>query len=205
MDVIWWVATVVGVIAVNLIASELFAWGPRLSEWLMRRAVRRLAPEMQERMHQEWAGLLQTIPPGLWRIVEAAGFSLATRQINVALRVRERQEKPEEKTVWEEVSEKIERTEGTAFDVDIKFSVGMGKSAMISKYLNDYVKVWMEDRFKEGNKARVIGLYPGNELESPSIKVWVEDRFKEGNKARVIGLYPGDEPEPPSKPTPPKR
>ena len=97
MDVIWWVATVVGVIAVNLIASELFAWGPRLSEWLMRRAVRRLAPEMQERMHQEWAGLLQTIPPGLWRIVAAAGFYLATPQINVALRVREQEEKLEDK------------------------------------------------------------------------------------------------------------
>jgi hypothetical protein len=27
MDVIWWVTAVVGAIAVNLIASELFAWG----------------------------------------------------------------------------------------------------------------------------------------------------------------------------------
>jgi hypothetical protein len=88
MDVIWWVTAVVGAIAVNLIASELFAWGPRLSEWLMRCAVRRLAPEMQDRMREEWAGHLQTIPPGLWRIVAAAGFYLATHQINVALRVR---------------------------------------------------------------------------------------------------------------------
>jgi hypothetical protein len=88
MDVIWWVTAVVGAIAVNLIASELFAWGPRLSEWLMRCAVRRLAPEMQDRMREEWAGHLQTIPPGLWRIVAAAGFYLAARRINVALRGR---------------------------------------------------------------------------------------------------------------------
>jgi hypothetical protein len=88
MGVIWWVTAAVGAIAVNLIATELFAWGPRLSEWLMRRAVRRLAPEMQNRMQEEWAGHLQMIPPGLWRMVAAAGFYLATRQINVALRVQ---------------------------------------------------------------------------------------------------------------------
>jgi hypothetical protein len=175
MDVIWWVAAGLGAIAVNLIASELFAWGPRLSEWLLRRAVRRLAPEMQERMHHEWAGLLQTIPPGLWRIVEAAGFSLATRQINLALSLRERQEKAEEKTPWEKIRENIEGNEATAFDVDIKFSVGMGKSALMSKYLKDYIKA--------GKKHRL----------------------KEGNKVLFIGLYPGDEPEPASNPTPPKR
>jgi hypothetical protein len=94
MDVIWWATAAVGAIGINLIASELFAWGPRLSEWLMRSAVRRLAPEMQERMQEEWAGHLQTIPPGLWRVVSAAGFYLAARQINVALRVRERPENP---------------------------------------------------------------------------------------------------------------
>jgi hypothetical protein len=88
MDVIWWVTAAVGAIAINLIASELFAWGPRLSEWLMHRAVRRLAPELQDRMQEEWAGHLQMIPPGLWRIVAASGFYLATRQINVALRVQ---------------------------------------------------------------------------------------------------------------------
>jgi hypothetical protein len=93
MDVIWWVTAAVGAIAINLIASELFAWGPRLSDWLMHRAVRRLAPEMQERMQEEWAGHLQTIPPGLWRVVAAAGFYLGTRQINVALRVLAQQEK----------------------------------------------------------------------------------------------------------------
>jgi len=76
MGVIWWLTALAGAIAINRIASELFAWGPRVSECLMRHAVRRLAPEIQERMQEEWADLLQRIPRGLWRIVEAAGFYL---------------------------------------------------------------------------------------------------------------------------------
>jgi hypothetical protein len=118
MDVIWWVTAAIGAIAGNLIASELFAWGPRLSERLMCGAVRRLAPEMQERMREEWAGHLQTIPPGLWRIVAAAGFYVATHQINMALRVWERQENPEEKTLQEKASGKIE---GTILNVNVDF------------------------------------------------------------------------------------
>jgi len=88
MDMIWWITAALGAVALNLIASELFAWGPRLSECLMRCAVRRLTSEMQERMKEEWVGHLQTIPPGLWRVVAAAGFYLAAQEINVALRVR---------------------------------------------------------------------------------------------------------------------
>ncbi len=90
MDLIVFLGAIAGGILINLIASELFAWGPWLSELLLRRAVQRLAPEMQHRMHEEWTGHLQAIPPGLWRIVAAAGFVLATHQINVALQVRDR-------------------------------------------------------------------------------------------------------------------
>jgi hypothetical protein len=88
MDMIAWIAAALSAVALNLIASELFVWGPRISECLMRRAVRRLTPEIQERMKEEWAGHLQTIPPGLWRVVAAAGFYLAAHEINVVLRVR---------------------------------------------------------------------------------------------------------------------
>jgi hypothetical protein len=90
MDLIAFLGAIAGGILINLTASELFAWGPRLSELLLSRAVQRLAPEMQDRMHEEWTGHLQAIPPGLWRIVAAAGFVLATHQINVALQVRDR-------------------------------------------------------------------------------------------------------------------
>ena len=63
MDMIWWITAALSAVAMNLIANEFFAWGRRLSECLMRRAVRRLKPEMQERMKEEWSGHLQTIPP----------------------------------------------------------------------------------------------------------------------------------------------
>src|SRR4051794_39607551 len=88
MDIIWWLSAAIGGIVLNLIASELFAWGPRLSEWLMQRAVRRLAPAIRERMHEEWSGHLQSIPAGFWRIIAAVGFMLATSQINIALQMK---------------------------------------------------------------------------------------------------------------------
>jgi hypothetical protein len=87
MDLIAFVGAVVGAILINLIASELFAWSPRLSEWLMRCAVQRLVPGMRERMREEWAAHLQTIPPGLSRIVEAAGFLIASLPFSSAARV----------------------------------------------------------------------------------------------------------------------
>jgi len=90
MGLIAFLGAIAGGILVNLIASELFAWGPQLSEFLLHRAVRRLATEMQERMHEEWTAHLQAIPPGLCRIAAAAGFALATHQINVALPARKR-------------------------------------------------------------------------------------------------------------------
>jgi hypothetical protein len=87
MDLIGWLAAIVGGIIVNLIASELFAWGPKLSERLMQRAVRNLPPEVQDRMREEWASHLAEIPAGLWRILAASGFLLAANKINLALRI----------------------------------------------------------------------------------------------------------------------
>jgi hypothetical protein len=84
MDVIVFVGAVTGGILIHLVASELLAWGPRLSEWLMRLAVLRLAPgAMQERMCEEWAAHLQAIPPGLWRIATAAGFLIAAMRFRM--------------------------------------------------------------------------------------------------------------------------
>jgi hypothetical protein len=154
MGLIWWITAILGAIALNLIASELFAWGPRLSECLMRHAVRRLAPEIQERMQEEWAGHLQTIPPGLWRVVAAEGFYLATHQINVALRVRERQE-AEENTRQEKVSWKIEGT--------LSVGTGMGKSAHLNAYLSRHLK-----EVKDGKKEWDLDLYPYVEPKPPS-------------------------------------
>lgn len=132
-NLIWWFTATAGAIAINLIASELFAWGPRLSEWLMRRAVRRVAPQMRDRMQEEWAGHLQTIPPGLWRIVAAIGFCLATRQINVAVRVRKQRKKAKSKV------------EGITLTV----GPGMGKSAVVIEYLARHLTM-IEAKKQEG-------------------------------------------------------
>jgi hypothetical protein len=92
MDMIWWVSAAVGSVILNLIASELFGWSPHIAEWLVRCAARRLVLGMQERMIEEWHAHLQAIPGGLSKIMAAVGFLAATRQINVALKVRERRE-----------------------------------------------------------------------------------------------------------------
>jgi hypothetical protein len=144
MDVIWWVTAVAGAIGINLIASELFAWGPRFSECVMRHAVGRLVPEMQDRMQEEWTGHLQTIPPGLWRIVAAAGFYLATREINVALRVRERQEKQ------------------TSGEIQIVHA-GMSNAIYLSAYQNRHA-----GDMKEGKQERVFVLHLHDEPHPPS-------------------------------------
>lgn len=123
MDVIWWlVAFGVGIIG-NLIASELFGWSPRIAEWLVHRAARRLAPGMQERMIEEWQAHLQAIPGGLSRIVAALGFLVATRQINVALKVREREKRKHRQGSAK--SRIIMRGHDGGYDIDI--SVEMEK------------------------------------------------------------------------------
>jgi hypothetical protein len=152
MDVIWWVTAVAGAIGINLIASELFAWGPRFSEYVMRRAVRRLAPEMQDRMQEEWTGHLQTIPPGLWRIVAAAGFYLATREINVALRVRERQEK---QTSGEHIV--------PAGLSNALVPAGLSNAIYLSAYQNRHA-----GDIKEGKQGRVLVLHLHDEPHPPS-------------------------------------
>jgi hypothetical protein len=163
MDVIWCVTAVTGAIGINLIASELFAWGPRFSECLMRCAVRRLAPEMQDRMQEEWAGHLQTIPLGLWRIVEAAGFYIASRQINIALRVRERQENPEKNTLQERVSGKFEGRGTLSVNINV-VQVGMWKADLLTNYLKYYDKNKDLFQYKDGFKE----LYSSDEPEPPS-------------------------------------
>jgi hypothetical protein len=83
MGLIEWIGAILGGIAINLVASELFAWGPRLSECLTRWAVRRLPVEMQERMREEWAGHLHALT-SLSRTFAAIGFVLAAYRIKVS-------------------------------------------------------------------------------------------------------------------------
>lgn len=82
MGLIEWIGAILGGIAVNLIASELFAWGPCLSKWLTRWAIWRLPVEMQERLREEWSAHLDALHP-LTRTLAAIGFLLAAYRVRV--------------------------------------------------------------------------------------------------------------------------
>jgi hypothetical protein len=83
MGLIEWIGAILGGIVINLIASELFAWGPRLSDWVTCWAVRQLPPEIQKRMREEWVGHLAALHP-LSRTLAAIGFVLAAYRISVS-------------------------------------------------------------------------------------------------------------------------
>ena len=83
MGLIEWIGAILGGIAINLFASELFAWGPHFSKWLTCWAARRLPVEVRERLQEEWVGHLDSLHP-LSRSLAALGFALAACQIRVS-------------------------------------------------------------------------------------------------------------------------
>jgi hypothetical protein len=56
----------------------LFAWGPRLSNLLLKIAVNRMSLKLRERMREEWQAHLNALPGGLSKLSAAAGFLLST-------------------------------------------------------------------------------------------------------------------------------
>jgi hypothetical protein len=65
-------------IVCGVLANELFAWGPRLSDLLLKIAVDRMSPKLQERMREEWQAHLDALPGGLSKLSASAGFLLST-------------------------------------------------------------------------------------------------------------------------------
>jgi hypothetical protein len=62
----------------GILANELFAWGPRFSDLLLKIAINRMSPKLQERMREEWQAHLNALPGGLSKLSAAAGFLLST-------------------------------------------------------------------------------------------------------------------------------
>jgi hypothetical protein len=62
----------------GILANELFAWGPCLSDLLLKLAVNRMTPRLRERMREEWRAHLDVLPGGLSKLSAAAGFLLST-------------------------------------------------------------------------------------------------------------------------------
>jgi hypothetical protein len=65
-------------IVCGILANELFAWGPRLSDLLLKIALKRMPPKLQDRMREEWQAHLDTLPGGLSKLGAAASFLLST-------------------------------------------------------------------------------------------------------------------------------
>src|ERR1700730_12027350 len=65
-------------IVCGILANELFAWGPRLSDLLLKIAVSRMPLKLQDRMREEWQAHLNALPGGLSKLSAAAGFLLST-------------------------------------------------------------------------------------------------------------------------------
>ena len=78
--------SIVGAIIVaafsRVLADEYKAWSPWLVERLIRRAVRKLPADMQERYREEWQSHVQEIPGEIGKLVTAFGFQVAANRIN---------------------------------------------------------------------------------------------------------------------------
>lgn len=58
----------IGAIVMNLIASDLFEWGRRWAEMLVRYAATRWPPALRERVLEEWLAELDHMPGMIWRV-----------------------------------------------------------------------------------------------------------------------------------------
>jgi DNA-binding CsgD family transcriptional regulator len=65
----------------NLLAGELAAWGPRLADKIVSRAARKLLPELEERMLEEWDALLSDIPGGFSKVMTALSLFYSHQKI----------------------------------------------------------------------------------------------------------------------------
>jgi hypothetical protein len=65
-------------IVCGILANELFAWSPRLSDLLLKIAVNRMSHKLQDRMREEWQAHLNALPGGLSKLSAAAGFLFST-------------------------------------------------------------------------------------------------------------------------------
>lgn len=61
----------------SVLRAEFYAWMPRLSEWLIKREIPRLLPDLQDRYREEWKASLADIPGSVMKIVHALNFVIA--------------------------------------------------------------------------------------------------------------------------------
>ena len=88
MGLITAVAAAIGAIAIafstSLMKSEFEAWTPRLVEWLICRAVRRLPHTLRQRMDEEWRAFIADTPGQVMKIIRAWGLARGARSMACA-------------------------------------------------------------------------------------------------------------------------
>jgi hypothetical protein len=72
---------VISVVIVILVV-EAYAWLPKISEWLIERAVQRLRSEDQDRCREEWKAGLDALPNTVIQLVHALSYLGAANRIN---------------------------------------------------------------------------------------------------------------------------
>src|SRR5262245_43459155 len=55
----------------SIIADEFLQWSPKLSNWIIRRSVKILPPDLRERMQEEWLAHAEAIPGKVSRLIHA--------------------------------------------------------------------------------------------------------------------------------------
>jgi hypothetical protein len=69
-------------VVIGILIVEAYAWLPKLSEWLIDRAVQPLRSEDQNRCREEWMAGLAALPNTLIRLVHALSYIGAAHKIN---------------------------------------------------------------------------------------------------------------------------
>jgi hypothetical protein len=148
----------------GILANELFAWGPRFSDLLLKIAVKRMSPKLKDRMREEWQAHLDTLPGGLSKLGAAASFLLSTfwgfrryREDETPIEIEERialevafalnQERQRIQSALEELEELLRR--------QIDVTGGMKKGAELAKILRraDENRTQLVKRRIHGRKA----------------------------------------------------
>jgi hypothetical protein len=69
-------------IVIGILIVEAYAWLPKISEWLIERAVQRLRSEDQDRCREEWKAGLDALPNTVIKLVHALSYLGAAKRIN---------------------------------------------------------------------------------------------------------------------------
>src|SRR5262245_24421685 len=68
---------------ISLLVREGYAWLPKVSQWLIERAVRRLPVDLQERWREEWKADSDALPNSGVKLAHALGLRRAANRIKV--------------------------------------------------------------------------------------------------------------------------